>query len=221
MHMAAVRSVLRGIASELKDHMPFTLLGTLTAIGILIVFEYLPRLHGASYYVFYTLHPFHVFLSAIATTAMFRLHARPSLIATVIVGYVGSVGIGTLSDSLIPYLGELLIGLEHAEPHIGFIEKWWLVNPLALAGVAVAFFYTRTKIPHAGHVLLSTWASLSHFLMAWQAGGEFGVEIIVVPIFLFVAVWVPCCTSDIVFPLILARKGCAVENCPHHRDEEG
>jgi hypothetical protein len=25
--------------------------------------------------------------------------------------------------------------------------------------------------------------------------------------FLFLAVWVPCCTSDIVFPLLFARQG--------------
>lgn len=28
-----------------------------------------------------------------------------------------------------------------------------------------------------------------------------------IPLFLFLAVWVPCCTSDIVFPLLFAKAG--------------
>ena len=29
---------------------------------------------------------------------------------------------------------------------------------------------------------------------------------VLIVVFLFLAVWVPCCTSDIVFPLIFARR---------------
>jgi len=28
---------------------------------------------------------------------------------------------------------------------------------------------------------------------------------VLVPVFLFLAVWLPCCTSDIVFPLLFVR----------------
>ncbi len=31
--------------------------------------------------------------------------------------------------------------------HLGFIEKWWLVNPLALLGIAVARLRPKTKFP--------------------------------------------------------------------------
>ncbi|NLE41700.1 MAG: class I SAM-dependent methyltransferase, partial [Lentisphaerae bacterium] len=54
----------------------------------------------------------------------------------------------------------------------------------------------------AGHVLLSTWASLFH-MMAAMGGGEIGATtIVLMGAFLFLAVWLPCCTSDIVFPLV-------------------
>jgi hypothetical protein len=85
---------------------------------------------------------------------------------TLLIGYFGSVGIATLSDSLIPYAGEVLLGLPHRGLHLGLIEKWWVVNPLALAGTALAYVRPKTKFPHAGHVLLSTWASLFHITMA-------------------------------------------------------
>ena len=99
---------------------------------------------------------------------MYELHAngrcKPWLL--VIIGYVGAVGIATLSDCFIPYLGEVMLDLPNRGIHIGFIEEWWLVNPLALVGIAIAYYNPTTRFPHAGHVLLSTWASLFHIVMA-------------------------------------------------------
>ena len=167
--------------------------------------------YGTAYDVFYTLHPLHVVLSALVTAAMYKNYkcrtdrGRCSIPALLIVGYVGSIGIATLSDSVIPYLGELLLGMPHAEPHIGFIEEWWLVNPLAAAGITIAYFWPRTRFPHAGHVLVSTWASLFHVIMA--AGKALNLfSYAAVFLFLFLAVWVPCCVSDIVFPLLFVGK---------------
>jgi len=95
--------------------------------------------------------------------------------------------------------------LPHREAHIGFIEKWWLVNPLALLGIAGGYFRPATRFPHAGHVLLSTWASLFHITMA--LGTEVNAAtMILIAVFLFLAVWLPCCTSDIVFPLLWAKE---------------
>lgn len=112
------------------------------------------------------------------------------------------VGIATLSDNLIPFAGEWMLNMPNRGLHLGFIEKWWLVNPLALLGALIAFGRPRTQFPHAGHVLLSTWASLFH-MMAAMGGGEIGATtIVLMGTFLFLAVWLPCCTSDIVFPLV-------------------
>ena len=122
-----------------------------------------------------------------------------------LIGYIGSVGIATISDSIIPYLGEIILRMPNRGIHIGFIEKWWLVNPLAIAGVIFAYLKPTTKFPHAGHVLLSTWASLFHILMA--IGGTLnGWSYIIVFVFLFFAVWTPCCLSDIVFPLLFVKE---------------
>ena len=195
--------MLKKIGIELKHHAPFTAFGAVTGIAIItiLVFARVPR--AASETLFWTLHPLHVLLSALTTAAMYRLNSKGRLWATVVVGYLGSIGIATLSDSIIPYLGEWLLDLPHSEAHIGFIEKWWLVNPLAFLGITVACVWERTKVPHAGHVLLSTWASLFHMTMA--LGSDFTLPIAaLITLFLFIAVWVPCCTSDIVFPLLCA-----------------
>jgi len=193
------------IATELKLHAPFTMFGTITGIIIMAAFIQFRVPREFSSALFWTTHPLHVLLSALVTTAMYRIHSQRNIIKIIIIGYVGSIGIATLSDSLIPYVGEWLLGLPHRSIHLGFIEKWWLVNPLALGGIALGYVISHTKIPHAGHVLLSTWASLFHVLMALGKSVDV-VTTILIAAFLFLAVWVPCCTSDIVFPLLWIHK---------------
>jgi hypothetical protein len=204
----------RGIvACELKAHAPFTALGALTGVGLmaLVAVSHLP--HDTSEHVFHVMHPLHVLFSAIVTAGLYWRYKR-RLVPSILIGYVGSIGIGTLSDILLPHLGGILVGAEMHAVHIGFIDHWYIVNPLALAGVGVALWRPHTKLPHMGHVLLSTWASMFYL----TAHGE-AVWLPLLPaIFavLFVAVWVPCCLSDIVFPLLFAGRRAAAEEVQKH-----
>jgi len=194
---------LRYVSTELRRHAPFTVAGAATGIIIMAAFMLGHVPQQTSRLLFWAFHPLHVLLSALVTAGMYRLHGGRRFWPTLAVGYLGSVGIATLSDSLIPYVGEWMLGLPSRGVHLGFIEKWWLVNPLALVGIWIGCRWPRTRAPHAGHVLLSTWASLFHMTMA--LGGTPDVfTVILIAAFLFLAVWVPCCTSDIVFPLLFA-----------------
>ena len=199
--------MLRLISSELRHHTPFTAFGAATGIIIMVIIilsKTLTQVAEVSPNIFYTLHPLHVVLSALVTTAMYRKYTDGKIWAAVLVGYLGSVGIATLSDSLIPYLGETLLNLPHREAHIGFIEEWWIVNPAALLGVGISLWKPITRIPHSGHVLISTWASLFHVIMALGETVDW-VTYLIIFLFLFVAVWLPCCLSDIVFPLLFTK----------------
>jgi len=124
-----------------------------------------------------------------------------------------------------PYLGEKALGLhipahselhrhEHEEHeaenhspeiHLGFIEEWYIVNPAAFLGIAIAWFLPKTKLPHASHVLISTWASSAHVLMTAQSQITITIAMSMLLI-LFLSVWLPCCISDIVFPLLLTGE---------------
>lgn len=191
---------------ELRRHAPFTAFGAATGIVIAVFFVVVNVPRSVSQGLFWTLHPLHVLLSALVTASMFRLRGGAGLLRTVFVGYVGSIGIATLSDSLIPFLGEWMLDLPNRGVHVGFIEKGWLVNPLALIGIALAFVRPVTALPHAGHVLLSTWASLFHMSMA--LGDRLTIPMAgLVLVFLFLAVWIPCCASDIAFPMLFVRAG--------------
>jgi len=202
--------MLRRIANELKHHVPFTASGAATGIilmAIIVFADALPQVSQSSYTVFYILHPAHVALSALVTTAIYKKYGGSSIWRAILIGYFGSISIATLSDSIIPYLGETLLGLENRGIHIGFIEEPLLTNPAAFIGIAIGYRKPITKFPHYGHVLLSTWASLFHIVMAL---GETVAWTIFPTIFafLFLAVWIPCCTSDIVFPLLFVKDKC-------------
>jgi len=230
---------LKHIGTELKEHSPFTLFGAITGIAMMLIFKGIS--YEGSYRLFYIFHPAHVVLSAMVTASLFRLHEKTKGFLTIlIVGYVGSIGTATLSDSILPFFGEDILGVvvptesavhSHAAQteageshehklHIGFIEEWKIVNPAALLGIFIAYFLPRTKLPHAFHILISTWASAAHIMMnihqPMTAALMAGFLIV-----LFIAVWLPCCFSDIVFPMLLVKSDgeeCAFCEGGHHRE---
>jgi len=226
---------LATVLEELKEHAPFTLFGSATGIAMMLLFR------GSSedtlYRLFYVFHPLHVTLSAIVAGSIFRLHERTrSFLTVLLVGYVGSVGVATLSNSIIPFFGESILGVaipteseahgghqdagvqggidagtpgsaesEGPKIHLGFIEEWYIVNPAALLGILIGFLLPRTKLPHAGHILVSTWASTAHILMNMHSDMTI-LTLLGMLCVLFIAVWVPCCSSDIIVPLLFVRS---------------
>jgi hypothetical protein len=205
--------MLKRIAQELRRHAPFTALGALTGIIIMviIVFGNIPT--QISQTAFYTLHPIHVVLSALVTTAMYTKYKKAKIWAAVLIGWTGSIGIATMSDVLVPYLGGTLLHIE-MDFHVPFIEtskipvigieKWIVVNGAALLGIAIGYWKQTTKIPHFGHVLLSTWASLFYFTSFGTANWLPLLPFVF--LFLFLAVWIPCCLSDIAYPLLFIKE---------------
>ncbi|OHB65008.1 MAG: hypothetical protein A2Y76_07075 [Planctomycetes bacterium RBG_13_60_9] len=238
---------LGAIIMELKAHAPFTILGAVT--GVLAMLLFAKASPQTSQRLFQVFHPTHVILSAIVTASLFRLHeTKRGFLVVLVIGYFGAVGVATLSDSVLPFFGESMLGVavpthahehsqasepgqeashEHEEDHdpagrpriyLGFIEDWYLVNPAAILGILIAWFWPRTKFPHAGHILISTWASSFHVLM--NTHRELTPALFLgVFLVLFIAVWLPCCVSDIVFPMLFVRSP-HVHVGHHHHPEE-
>jgi len=308
-----VKNRLASIGHELRQHAPFTLFGALT--GIICMFLFRNAGDRINHTLFQIFHPGHVFLSALVTVSLYKLRSgKTNLLLLAVVGYVGSIGVATLSDCIVPYFGDTILGVvvpahsqlhgghehsdedsvvaepehthtgvdehahdsthvhehgdmppaeashehehahehvelhadhdhaaehdagadvhddnhahgghdcsEHGGLHLGFIEDWYLVNPAALLGILLAFWIPHeklhTKLPHAGHVLISTWASSFFVLMNTQLemGAVFFLGMFLV---LFIAVWLPCCISDIIFPILLVGPGRVPHCCPLHK----
>jgi len=263
-----MRGRLIGILSELRSHAPFTFFGAATGVVCMLIFKNVGS--DVSYRLFQVFHPTHVVLSAMVTASLYAQYQRKRNFLTILlVGYVGAVGVATLSDCVLPFFGETVLGVavpvhghsheagaaheheadepahandveheheaegagheeaeDHAvaagtEPHegprihLGFIEDWYLVNPAAVLGVLIALFLPHTKFPHAGHVLISTWASSFHVLMNTHTMLS-PVMLAGMLIVLFVAVWLPCCISDIVFPMLFVGPNGAHVGHHHH-----
>lgn len=253
---------IKNILHELKQHAPFTVFGAV--VGLLCVFAARDASHETSTRLFSIFHPLHVFLSAMVTAALFKINERKQhFLIVLLVGFFGSIGVATLSDSIIPFFGEDILGVsivthhhhehEHTDIpahldeqktlesktiakhdvhselcedktvmqrlHLGFIVEWYSVLPAALLGVFVAYFMPRTKSPHAAHVLISTWASSAHILMNTHTALTASMWVGLLAV-LFVSVWLPCCVSDIIFPMLFVKNadGCNnTHSCIFHK----
>ncbi|MBL7215683.1 MAG: hypothetical protein ISS71_08405 [Phycisphaerae bacterium] len=222
---------MKQIFQELKIHSPFTLLGASTGIVLMLLGR--AFLVGQEHTLFAVFHPLHVLLSAMVTAALFEIHRKAkNFLMILVIGIVGSIGVATLSDCILPFFGETILGVavpthaslheeghehedaamaqhpeeaHHPKWHIGFVEEWYLVFPAAVLGVLLAYFKPTTHLPHASHVLVSTWASSAHILMNTHA--DISLMLLVgMFVVLFLSVWLPCCVSDIVFPLLFVRS---------------
>ena len=196
-------SRFRYIAAELKEHAPFTAFGA--GVGVVVMAAvWMAGLASSVYYnAFHILHPAHLLLSSAVTATMFRRHGG-SVLPAVAIGIGGAIAICTISDIVLPHLGGAALG-GSMTLHLEIVEHPWLAILPALAGAAAGALALRwTRCPHAAHVLISTLASLFYLI-------GFG-ELDWLPMFplvfavLFIAVWVPCCTSDIIFPLLFTRR---------------
>ncbi len=214
-------SKLQYVLVELALHLPYSIFGITTgliAMGVLSFLAILARaeslLPQASMELFHVFHPAHVLMSAVATTAMFWKHEKRVLKA-VIVGFIGSITICGISDILLPFLGGVILGSD-MHMHICVIENPGVVFPFAVVGVIAGLLVTKsfersTQYSHGAHVFVSSVASilylLSFGLTDWihLIGAVFLITI--------VAVMIPCCASDIAFPI-----ACIHRNCDHSRE---
>ncbi len=236
---AAAPTMRARLSVELVSHMPFSV--SAAAIGLVLagmVCILAPQLdatqadhdHGAHRLaggLFHLFHPVHMFFSAAATTAMFWRYER-RMFKAVLIGMAGAIGVCGLSDIGMPYLSQVLLvkaqALTAIRPlaiHVCIIEEPGLVLPFAAIGVAVGLLAAvtverSTLFSHSLHVFSSTMASIFYLIgpfgqTAWIASLGWAFLLVVL------AVMVPCCLSDIVFPLAMARPArLRLEQEGHH-----
>jgi len=200
-----MESRLKETLHELKHHSPFTLAATL--VGVLIaIFLYKTNLPVT---IFEFAHPLHILFSSIVTAAIFYKYKK-NFIQAVFVGMLGSVVIGSISDIILPYFGGNLFNLKTAF-HLPIIETPLIILSASLAGTIIGIKTQLTRLPHFIHVLLSTFASL-FYLIAFTPTINPTFFILAFAI-VFIAVIIPCCLSDIVFPFFFLGEKIKHCNC--------
>lgn len=165
------------------------------------------RLNAASKMLFHVLHPVHLLLSAMATSAMFRRHEKKYLKA-ILVGFVGSTGVCGLSDVFMPYLCGHLLNAEHMHFHWCLIQHPGMVVPFVMLGIFAGLLSAdamerSTVFSHSGHVFVSSVASLFYLIsfgvQDWYTADRLPSVFAIV----ILCVIIPCCLSDILFPLAM------------------
>ena len=205
-----IKKKLKIIVVEFLHHFPYSAMGVAAAFGILLWLEKIGW-QQAPLLQFHVTHPIHLFLSAFVTTAMFWKYEQ-KIIKGILVGGLGVIPICTASDILFPFLGAQMMGAT-LPLHICLFEEPVMVLASTGVGIFAGFILVRlldhvTELTHMLHVLVSSLASLLYLItfdnLLWQnaMAAVFSITL--------VAVWVPCCLSDIAFPLALTS-----ENYPH------
>lgn len=206
--MSAKTSKIRLIQHELRAHLPFTLLGVGVALCVLgliyFVFIRVGKWDQIATFrnFFHTFHFSHVFISAVATTAVFFRHDR-NVLKSILVGFFGTLIPCGISDLLFPFFGGALLGAKMTL-HICVLEEPAAVLFSNAAGIAVgllaeARFGRVSYFSHGTHIFISSLASLFYLV-------TFGLEnwvhmILGIFVVTAVAVVIPCCSSDIVIPI--------------------
>ncbi|MFB0528272.1 MAG: hypothetical protein ACETVT_05300 [bacterium] len=199
----------RHILEELQHHLPYTIFSVavgMVALGALTVLIETNKFPQASQNLFHIFHPLHILFSATATTAMFWRHDK-KIFKAVCIGTVGAVSLCGISDIFIPFVAGYLLGVR-MHLHICILADPMIVLPFLFFGIFMGFVLPAviesTIFSHAAHVLISSMASIFYLvsfgLTEWIPVGG------MVFIYMVLAVMIPCCTSDIVFPLLLVKR---------------
>ncbi|MBW6442244.1 hypothetical protein K0A97_00475 [Patescibacteria group bacterium] len=192
---------LKNFLIELKEHIPFTILATLTGIIITIFCLYWSK-KEISGGLFESIHFLHVIMSAIVTSGIYYKYKKNPL-TSILIGTFGAIFMGSLSDILLPWVGGNMIGLQ-INFHLPLLEMPFIILGISLLGGFIGMKTRITKIPHFIHVFLSVFASLFYILafsnsfnIAYFIGGFFIV---------FLSVIIPCCISDILLPFVFIKE---------------
>lgn len=213
------------LVKEFTHHFPYTLVGSLIAMAAAWGFgvQYLDHGHSEALFVqsralFHFFHPLHLCLSAIATTSLFWRYDR-HLIRAVVVGALGSAIPCGMSDYFFPYIGGKLLG-QAMELHICLLEHPQLFLTFLGLGIVAGFWVEERMVgshlfSHGAHVFVSSAASLLYLMSFGFASWMTDVRMMV-PAFLVIvlAVWIPCCLSDIVVPTATVKLPQA-DSCHH------
>jgi len=207
------------ILRELAGHLPFSVAGVAVGVALVWTLQGVAASGNDPLWAFHPLHSVHVLLSAAATAAVFRGRGGTA-VRSAAVGAVGALGVCAVSDVFLPHLSSLLMG-SSIRMHVCLLEEPALVLSFCAAGLAAGIAAaSATKLAglasHTLHVVVSAGAS------AWYIAAAVGDGWLGVPAFLFVlaAVALPCCLSDIVFPMCVPCRTCrAVSPCSEHRDQ--
>lgn len=203
---------------ELVHHIPYAIFSVAFCLVLLSFFSTgtigvkidSERVCAQAHSLFHSFHFMHIVFAATGALITFFRFSQ-SLMRGLLVGIFVPAIFCTLSDSILPYMGGRMLGVD-MHWHLCFATELSNVLPFLFAGILNGFVMSRHHISQQGyysvfshffHILISSLASsfflVSHGYLNWYE--QMG------PVFLFLvfAVVVPCTLADVVVPMTIAR----------------
>jgi len=188
------------VIKEIIKHSPFTFIASILAVVFVIVLNIQQK--NISENTFEILHPLHIFASAITTSAIYYKYKK-NISNAILIGITGAIFIGSLSDILFPFLGGNMLNLQISF-HLPIIEKPIMILSASFFGALIGIKTKITEFPHTMHVFLSIFASLFYILAFTSIITT--TQLLIMGVIVFLAVLIPCCISDIIYPLLFIKK---------------
>jgi len=208
------------VTEEIICHLPYAIFSVAFGLAILSFFAYSSivvstdtcELSRGCHLLFHSFHFMHVAFAATGTMITF-LRFSKNVVKALISGAISTIVFCTLSDSVLPYIGGKLLGV-NMYLHVCFFTELSNVLPFLFVGLLNGYVMSRHHASRQGfysifshfvHILISSFAAIfylvSHGFTTWYLS--------IGPVFLFlvVAVVVPCTLSDVVVPMTFARAG--------------
>ena len=139
--------------------------------------------------LFIMVHPMHVFVAAATMVRLLTRNGRFRSLPATAISYPIAIAIVTITDSLLPYVAEWLLALPSRHVHIGFAEFWWIVHPLAIAGIASGLAVPRLRLRPSLVLAASILPPLFDMMMAmWKPLDP--VADITIAVFAGLCVWI-------------------------------
>lgn len=203
---------------ELVHHFPYAIFSVAFCLTLLSFFgcsTLVPAMEAKvlckqAKLLFHSFHFMHIVFAATGTLITFFRFSKNN-ISGLLVGILSPAIFCTLSDSILPYMGGRMLGVD-MHFHLCFLTELPNVLPFLFAGIINGFVMSRhhmsaqgyySVFSHFFHILISSLASsfflVSHGYLTWYK--QIG------PVFLFLvfAVVVPCTLSDVIVPMGIAR----------------
>lgn len=204
---------------ELMCHLPYAIFSVALGLGLLSFFSYFSSVHTETAHVqrgaailFHSFHFMHIVFAATGTLITFFRFSR-DVVKGLLVGLISPAVFCSLSDSVLPYFGGKLLGVD-MHFHMCFASELSNVLPFLIVGVVNGFIMgwihpgsnnLYAIFSHAIHIVISSLASI--FYLVAHGFFDWHEQIGFVFLYLIIAVVVPCTLSDVAIPMMLARVG--------------
>ncbi len=206
------------LLGELICHLPYAIFSVAFGLTLLSFVTYSSYGEPAglickkSDVLFHSFHFMHIVFAATGTLVTFFRYSR-NVVKALILGIFSPMIFCTLSDSILPYIGGKMLGID-MHFHLCFITELQNVIPFLFVGIVNGFvmslhngdrqwLYAITS--HAIHIFISSLASI--FYLVANGCTDWYKFIGLIFIYMIGAVVVPCTLSDVVVPLLFARAG--------------